>query len=63
MKKYLYAVSVLFLVFIATNPASAAMGDEEFFKLCQKGSPAEVQAAIKNGANVNARDNYGQTPL
>jgi ankyrin repeat protein len=67
MKKYLYAVLVLFLVFIATNPASAAswysMSDEEFIDLCKNGSPAEVQSAIEDGADVNARDNNGWTPL
>jgi ankyrin repeat protein len=63
MKKYSYAMSVFFLVFIATTPASAAMSDEEFFELCKYGSPVEIQTAIENGANVNSRDNHGWTPL
>jgi ankyrin repeat protein len=63
MKKYLYAVSALLLVFMITNPASAAMSDEEFSSLCESGSSAEVQAAIESGADVDARGNNGQTPL
>ncbi|MDR1966368.1 MAG: ankyrin repeat domain-containing protein, partial [Synergistaceae bacterium] len=63
MKKYLYAMSVLFLAFTASNPASAAMSDEEFFRLCENGLPAEVQAAIENGADVNARNDDGGTSL
>jgi hypothetical protein len=36
---------------------------EEFVNLCKNGSPAEIQAAIKNGADVNARNKKGETPL
>jgi ankyrin repeat protein len=38
------------LVGKATSPVS----DAQFLLLCQKGTPAEIQAAIKAGANVNA---------
>ena len=41
----------------------AKMSDADFISLCKEGSPSEVQAAIKAGANVNARDEAGWTPL
>jgi hypothetical protein len=33
--------------------AEAAMSDELFFEICEKGSPSEIEAALKAGANVN----------
>ena len=34
-----------------------------FFDLVRTGTPQSVQAAITNGADVNARDRYNKTPL
>ena len=35
----------------------------DFFELVGTGTPQSVQAAINQGADVNARDMYGRTPL
>ena len=46
-----------------TSPR-APISAEDFFKLCQSGTPQEVEAAIKAGADANAKDAlYGWTPL
>ena|GEM_PF-1677335 len=42
---------------------STAISDDEFLELCASGTPQEIEAAIKDGANVNAIDEYGETPL
>jgi hypothetical protein len=49
----------------ARKKKSAAMSDEEFIRLCQDGTPEEIQAAIDDGANVNAKSTEGadMTPL
>ena len=39
------------------------MTDEEFIGLCETGETAKVEEAIKNGADVNARDDLSRTPL
>jgi ankyrin repeat protein len=39
------------------------LDDEEFLGLCTSGGPEEIASAIKSGANVNARDAKGLTPL
>lgn len=44
-----------------TRPA--AMSDEDFLELCRSGTPREIETAIKDGANVNAGDEYGETAL
>jgi ankyrin repeat protein len=38
-------------------------GTTDFFELIKAGTPQAVQAAISNGADVNAQDKYGWTPL
>ena len=40
-----------------------AMSDAEFVELCKSGNAVEVEEAIRNGANVNAKDNDGNTAL
>lgn len=42
---------------------AAKMSDEAFLELCKKGSVEQVQTAIRNGANVNASNEEGSTPL
>lgn len=44
-------------------PAGNAMSDERFLRLCGKGTPEEIGAALNEGANVNARDKNGWTAL
>lgn len=39
---------------VVDGKASVPPSDAEFLSLCRKGEPAEIQAAIKAGANVNA---------
>ena len=49
------------------KPASTrklpAMSDSDFVNLCESGNVAKIEEAIKNGANVNAKSNYGRTAL
>jgi len=40
-----------------------AADDEAFFTLCEKGSPREIAEAIRSGADLNARNVWGRTPL
>ena len=39
-----------------------AMSDKDFVNLCKSGNVSEIEEAINNGANVNAKD-HGTTPL
>ena len=55
-------LSLLICVLFA-NPALAAMSDADFFELVRSGTLQEIQEAIRNGANVNARVQVGFTPL
>ena len=59
MKKVL---CVLLCIVLAV-PAFGAMKDGDFLKLCRKGKAEEISAALKDGANVNARDKQEETPL
>ena len=47
----------------ATMPKRPAMSDAKFWKLCETGSTQEVEEALRNGADVNARDKHGETAL
>jgi ankyrin repeat protein len=49
--------------FVGAGIGEATMSTDEFIELCIKGKPDEVEAAIKNGANVNAKDKYDETAL
>ena len=55
----------VFICALLAGPASAAMSDKDFFRLCQKGSLQEIVEAIEGGADVNARtqDHDWATPL
>ena len=44
-------------------PQVVNLFDEDFFQLCASGTAQEVETAINEGADVNARDEYGETPL
>ncbi len=57
----LCAVCIVVPLFAAAS--SAAMNDEDFISLCELGTSKEVEAAIKAGANVNAKRGIGWTAL
>lgn len=59
MKKLLVLVAVLILVAAGSTYAQT----KDFFDLARAGTPQDVQAAISNGADVNARSYNGLTPL
>ncbi len=62
-----HLVKGLFLAILALavsgSPVLAGDDDDDFIDLCGKGTPAAVRAAIEAGANVNARDDDGETAL
>jgi ankyrin repeat protein len=45
------------------KPLAAKLSDDEFLKLCEKGTPEEIKEAIENGANVNTKETDGYTAL
>ncbi|MDR2946302.1 MAG: ankyrin repeat domain-containing protein [Candidatus Adiutrix sp.] len=59
----LTAVYAVLLCLGAAGISSAAMSDDDFIALCEKGTGQEIKAAIKAGANVNAKNEHGETPL
>lgn len=70
MKKFLcillyslLATGACVLAPLGAMPAWAAMSDSDFLKLCRKGSPQDIAAALKDGANPDARDKRQETPL
>ncbi|GHS89640.1 hypothetical protein AGMMS49957_13270 [Synergistales bacterium] len=64
MKKIILLVLLSMGIFVSADIVKAAMGTREFIELCAKGKPNEVEAAIKNGAKINARlGEYGMTAL
>ena len=52
-------VALVFLFALVSTYAQTT----DFFELVKTGTPQSVQAAINQGADVNARDRYGLTPL
>jgi ankyrin repeat protein len=48
---------------LVSHGAEPPIGDEDFLKLCAKGTSGDVEMAIKNGANVNAKNDTGVTAL
>jgi ankyrin repeat protein len=65
MKKILQFLFLLSIVFPITITSSlcAAMNADDFLKLCAAGGTEDVKRAISAGADVNARDEKGSTPL
>ena len=47
----------------APTPKLPPMRDEVFVGLCRSGNATEIEEAIMNGANVNAKNNDGRTAL
>jgi FOG: Ankyrin repeat len=60
----LIAITIVFAASLLISPwAVAAMNQNEFVDLCLQGTPEEVEAAVKAGADPNAPARDGQTPL
>lgn len=51
------------LLFFVHSPGLFAAQDEALFNAAQENNTAAVKQALKNGANVNAVDQYGRTAL
>ena len=51
------------MIILFTGSATAAMRDSSFINLCKTGSLERITDAIEKGANVNATDRKGITPL
>ncbi len=62
-RAFTICAAAFFLVCVAAGLSTAALSDGEFLTLCEKGTPEELAAAIREGANLGARDEYGKTPL
>ena len=66
-------LAVLLILSVLASPALGAKArrsrrpqritDAQFLKLCEEGDQQKILDAIKKGANVNAKDNDGWTPL
>ena len=55
-------LTALLLIGLAM-PAWGALSDNDFHKLCRKGSADEITAALKDGATLEARNKREETPL
>jgi len=59
-----FVLSLIFVYALLTNSAIAFIRDSEFLELCISGSLQEINDAIIDGANVNARsEGRDNTPL
>src|SRR5947208_15070131 len=56
------ARAVLFSL-VAIMPAAAAVSSEELCRLIRNGDAAGLSGALAKGADVNAKDSHGVTPL
>ncbi len=54
---------ILIVAAFLFGTASAYAQMSSLFQLAKDGTPESIQAAISNGADVNASDKYGLTPL
>ena len=59
IKRIVVAVTLAFLVALSSAYAQTT----DFFELVKTGTPRSIQAAIDQGADVNARDKDGATAL
>jgi len=57
------ALLAAILVLCLGTFGEAGMSSEEFIELCGRGTPSEIRAAIESGADVNAADEVGLSPL
>ena len=63
MKKYSIWVMVLFSCCLMSPTQAWAISDNDFLRLCGEGTYDEVVAALRAGADVNAKNKYGVTAL
>src|SRR5208337_2862450 len=54
---------IIVAVVLAVILAASAYAQTNFFKLVTTGTPQDIQTAIDKGADVNAQDKDGTTPL
>jgi hypothetical protein len=57
------AIILFAVVILNVNAAAAAMSTDDFFALCKTGTAREIETAISDGADVNAKDKNGKTAL
>jgi ankyrin repeat protein len=62
-KNILGGVVLVWLCGIFTAVSYASVNSDEFMQLCMKGTSLQVEAALRNGADVNASYNDGRTTL
>jgi ankyrin repeat protein len=51
------------MLVMPAGPAAFGANNVNFFDLCSNGTPEEVKAALQAGADVNAKDDDGDTAL
>jgi len=56
MKKFFAVLFLCLFILSAAYTAAAAMSATEFINLCKSGVPHEIEAAIKAGADVKAKN-------
>jgi len=61
MRKALFVIVILWISFFFLSVS--ALANSNFFSLCMSGTPEGVKRAIEAGAEVNAKNDNGQTPL
>ena len=59
----LWAFDIIDLPFVTQQEAKADAPTTDLFNLVKTGDAAAVREKLVAGANINARDQYGQTPL
>ncbi|MCL2147400.1 MAG: ankyrin repeat domain-containing protein [Synergistaceae bacterium] len=62
IRKYLPVIFTL-AFFVYTVSTEGAVEPSQFTKLCATGTPQEIEAAIKAGADVNAKEYFNRTAL
>ncbi len=63
-KGFAFWLLSMFMTFCLTEASLAAISDELFVELCEKGTVQGIRIALSNGANPNARGGeYGRTAL
>ncbi|SHN65624.1 ankyrin repeat domain-containing protein [Desulfovibrio litoralis] len=62
LKRFLIIISI-FLISFLFSASAFAMNDKEFIEFCLQGWEKEVKEEIANGANINAQNEEGATPL